>query len=162
MSRKQDLTPQEKIAIVGCMILGREYINDAYFMSHPKVQTKAEASIKVMVSRWWASESAKTFRNEITDRLTGTAIATGNDLRSREGIVSELITAVKQSRGKDAVSGLQSLAKLQGLDKPEDIKPDEEKRTYFLPYRSKCRGCKLMQIFMDMEQEKKRKCITIA
>lgn len=153
MSRKSDLTTKEKIAIVGCMVLGREYLSDAFAVSHPQVQTKAEASLKVMQSRWWASDPAKAFRQEITDRLTGTSIVTGNDLRSRDGIVSELITAVKQSRGKDAVSGLQSLAKLQGLDKPDEGREEEEKRRYFLPYRSRCRGCRLMQIYMDIEKE---------
>lgn len=153
MSRKSDLTPQEKIAIVGCMILGREYINDAYFMSHPKAQTKAEASIKVMVSRWWASDSVKAFREQVQDRITRTSINDGNDLKTRTGIINELVGAVKEAKGKEAISGLQSLAKLQGYDKPDDDRLDDERRTFFVPYPSKCRACQLMKIFREIEKD---------
>lgn len=147
---KKELSQAEKIAVCGVMLLGREYLPTAFSMSHPQAKTTSETSLKVMRSRWWAADLVQQFRADITARLAGTAIATGNDLTTRDGLISELIVAVKQSKGKDTISGLQSLAKLQGLDKPGD-QETREMRTYFLPWRSKCRGCRLMQIYKEVE-----------
>ncbi len=77
-----------------------------------------------------------------------------NELQTREGIIRNLINSVSTISGKDKVSGLQTLAKLQGFDKPDESN-EEEKRTYFLPWVSHCRTCKLMQIYTQTINEQK-------
>lgn len=78
-----------------------------------------------------------------------------NELKTREGLISNLIDSVSVISGKDKVSGLQTLAKLQGFDKPEENN-EEEKRTYFLPWVSHCRTCQLMKLYRQtIEQQKK-------
>ena len=72
-------------------------------------------------------------------------------LRTRSGIVSKIITHISGVTGKDAISGLQTLAKLQGFDKPDE-RPEEERRTYFLPFVSRCRSCQLWRIFDDVRK----------
>jgi chromosome condensin MukBEF ATPase and DNA-binding subunit MukB len=75
-----------------------------------------------------------------------------NELQTREGIIKNLINSVSVISGKDKVSGLQTLAKLQGFDKPEEIN-EEEKRTYFLPWVSHCRTCQLMKIYKQVTEQ---------
>ena len=66
--------------------------------------------------------------------------------RTKNGVLEELIRAANGLTGKDAVSALQTVAKLQGFDKPDE-QEQEERRRYFLPYVSACRNCKLMEVF---------------
>jgi len=72
-----------------------------------------------------------------------------NELKTREGLIANLIDSVSIISGKDKVSGLQTLAKLQGFDKPDETN-EEEKRTYFLPWVSHCRTCRLMQLYKQV------------
>lgn len=72
-----------------------------------------------------------------------------SELKTRAGIIDALINNVQKVSGRDAVSGLQTLAKLQGLDKPEE-KEGDDKRVFYLPYVSNCRNCRLMQLFRAM------------
>lgn len=74
-----------------------------------------------------------------------------DELKTREGIIKKLIDNVSVCQGKDAVSGLQTLAKLQGYDKPDEI-TEEDKRIFVLTYLSRCRGCKLMAAYMDIQK----------
>lgn len=150
---KDQLSTKEKIAMCGVMLLGREVLPQAYAMCHPRTKTTAEQSLKVMLSRWYASDLAQKFREQMANEIIGRANEEGNDLTTRRGIVSELITAVRQSKGKDAVSGLQSLAKIQGLDKPDE-KSLDERRKFVLPYLSDCRTCQLMKVYMETQQGK--------
>ena len=152
---KTELNEKEKIALAAVVVLGREYLPTAFAMSHPKAKTESEASLKVMQSRWYASPMCKQFREEVKQGILGVAVADGNDLTTRNGIVSELIKSVKQSNGKEAIGGLQTLAKLQGFDKPEE-KPDGERRTYVLRWLSKCRSCELMRLFLEVQEEQKK------
>lgn len=69
-----------------------------------------------------------------------------NELQTREGLIRNLIDSVSLSSGKDKISGLQTLAKLQGFDKPDESN-EEERRTYFLPWISHCRTCELMKLY---------------
>ena len=56
--------------------------------------------------------------------------------------------------GKDAANALQTLAKIQGYDKPDE-EDEEERRRFVLRWLSKCRNCKLMQAFMDIQEQLK-------
>ena len=76
-----------------------------------------------------------------------------NELKTRDGLIKNLINSVSVISGKDKVSGLQTLAKLQGFDKPDETS-EEDKRTYFLPWVSHCRTCQLMKLYKQtMEQQ---------
>ncbi len=78
-----------------------------------------------------------------------------NELKTREGLIINLIDSVSVISGKDKVSGLQTLAKLQGFDKPDENN-EEERRTYFLPWVSHCRTCQLMKLYRQtIEQQEK-------
>ena len=74
------------------------------------------------------------------------------ELKTRSGLINRTARELATVHGKDAINGLISLAKLQGYDK-EDNRTEEEKRRYFLPYRSRCRGCKLMHFYRDLEDK---------
>lgn len=149
---KSELTKQEKIAMCAVMVLGTGYMAEAFAMCHPKVRTDNEASLKVMQSRWFNSDRAKAFQKDVLGTITGKAVSEGNDLRTREGIISSLIESTAQTSGKERISGLQTLAKIQGFDK-EVEKPEEERRHFYLPYVSKCRYCKLMEVYMELRDE---------
>lgn len=75
-----------------------------------------------------------------------------DELRTRDGLINNLIDSVSVISGKDKVSGLQTLAKLQGFDKPEETNEDE-KRTYFLPWVSHCRTCQLMKLYKQVTEQ---------
>ena len=72
------------------------------------------------------------------------------ELKTRSGLIKRFSRELSQVHGKDSVQGLIQLAKLEGYDK-EDTRTEEEKRKYFLPWRTKCRGCKIMQLFRELE-----------
>ena len=147
----KQLTDKEKVALAALVVLGRDYLPTAFSMSHPKAKTTSEASLKVMHSRWYASPLCKEFREEVKNGILGVAVSDGNDLTTREGVINELITATKQAKGKDAVGGLQTLAKLQGFDRPDERNENEERRRYFLPYVSNCRNCELMKLYQEIQ-----------
>lgn len=150
--KKSDLPIEDKIALAAVAVLGKGVAKVAYLMAHPSA-TKNKSSQGVLVSRWLHSDLAVDFMQRVT---TGTATVNtpdeANDLTTRGGIISELITSVKASTGKEAISGLQSLAKLQGFDKPDEIN-EEDKRLFVLPYLSNCRSCKLMQVYMQIQEK---------
>lgn len=75
------------------------------------------------------------------------------ELETPRGIVKKLSKEIVNLHGKDSVQGLISLAKLQGFDK-EDTKKEEERRRFFLPWRSKCRACALMRLYREISEEK--------
>lgn len=73
---------------------------------------------------------------------------------TRKGLIDEMIKNVSVLTGKDAATALQSIAKLQGLDKPDE-KNDEERRKFVLRWLSNCRTCKLMRAFLEIQEELK-------
>ena len=68
---------------------------------------------------------------------------------SHSGIIDSLIALNRSLGGKDKLSCIQSIAKLSGLDKPEE-KAEEERRKYFLPFVSRCQNCELMRIYCSL------------
>ena len=75
-----------------------------------------------------------------------------DEFKSRSGLIEKIITQSRLVTGKDAISALQTLAKLQGFDKPDESET-EDKRKYFLPWVSHCRTCKLMQTYIKVQQD---------
>ncbi len=150
----RDLTLTDKIGLCAVAVMGKGVAEAAFLLTHD-IKTENKASLGVMVSRWQNDEKAKEF---ITSVRSGTASAIAadetNDLRTREGLVSQLITATQQASGRDSINGLTTLLKVQGLDKPEE-QPEQEKRRYYLPWISSCRSCVLMRTYLEVQKAQK-------
>lgn len=71
---------------------------------------------------------------------------------TREGLIGEMIKSLRTIGGKDSVNVIQTLAKLQGLDKPDENEKDE-KRRFVLRWLSHCRTCKLMRAYLDIQND---------
>lgn len=153
MQKKKVLNDREKVALAAVEVLGRDYLTTAFKMCHPRTSTTAEASLKVMVSRWYASDLCKAFRDELADRLAHNVSMNGADLRTREGIVQRLISATASSQGKDELNGLVTLAKLQGYDRPQEDNREGEKRRYYLPWVSACKSCALIKLYKEVQNK---------
>lgn len=154
MEGKRDIPIQDKIALAAIAVLGRDVAETAYRMAHT-VTTTNKASVGVMLSRWLNTPANKEFMASVR-RGTATVHVDGAaaDLTSREGIIEQLITATKQTTGRDAINGLTTLAKIQGLDKPEE-RTNDTHRTYVLRWLSHCRSCELMKLFLEVQNETK-------
>ena len=152
--KTKSLPLTDQIALCAVAVLGNEVKETAFRMARPEVVTENENSFRVMLSRWWNDPKAKVF---VQDMRKGKAkvVSTdaANDLTTREGIINQLVTATQQTSGKDSLSGLQTLAKIQGFDRPSEEPEGEERRSYFLPWVSVCKSCKLMQIFQSLKIE---------
>ena len=154
MEGKRDIPIQDKIALAAIAVLGRDVAETAYRMAHT-VTTTNKASVGVMLSRWLNTPANKEFMASVR-RGTATVHVDGAaaDLTSREGIIEQLITATKQTTGRDAINGLTTLAKIQGLDKPDE-RTNDTHRTYVLRWLSHCRSCELMKLFLEVQNETK-------
>lgn len=71
---------------------------------------------------------------------------------TRKGILDEMIKNISVLTGKDAASALQTIAKIQGLDKPDEI-TEEDRRIFVLRFLSHCQTCKLMRLYLDVQKE---------
>ena len=158
---KIELPDMEKVAVAAITLLGKDFHRLAFLMSHPRTKSREENTLNVSVSRWINSPLVKSYKAQLQELMeTGKATPQQakkagrpkkeipNDLTTREGIVKQLIDATSYTEGKDSVSALQTLAKLQGYDKPAD-KDQDDKRSYFLPWVSHCRSCKLMKSYIN-------------
>lgn len=76
-----------------------------------------------------------------------------NEYKTRQGLIKKIINSVYSSSGKEEITGLTTLAKMQGFDKPDE-QTEEEKRVYFLPWVSNCRSCALMKMYRDVINKK--------
>ena len=74
------------------------------------------------------------------------------ELRTKSGVTKRIRQELDRVSGKEAVAGLMTLAKLEGFDK-EDTRTEEERRKYFLPWRSKCRACAFMRVFRALQED---------
>lgn len=157
----KEIDDTEKIAVAGMVLLGKEYHRAAFLLCHPRTKSRKNDTLNVAVSRWINDPRIKKLRAEIQELLETGKITPKdqkkvgrpkkeipNDLTTREGIVRQLIDATSYTEGKDSVSALQTLAKLQGYDKP-DAKEQDERRSYFLPWVSHCRSCRLMKSYIN-------------
>ena len=150
-----ELTIYDKIGLSAICVMGRAVAEAAFLLTHPTVKTKNRASLGVMVSRWHHSPQAEAFINEAR---AGTATVTpspdeANDFYTRSGIIDALVTATKQTSGKDSITGLTTLAKLQGFDKPDGELKEDDKRFFVLPWLSHCRSCALMREYLKIQQK---------
>lgn len=143
-------------------------IADAYRATHTtKTHTTAEQceqmaadllsnnpGAKILISRLKQAKNRQQHNPEpLTDNQTTDKEKERkrDELRTRGGIIDNLINEVSIVHGKDAIGGLQTLAKLQGYDKPDEAEQDERRR-YFLPWVSRCRNCALMKLYRETGQ----------
>lgn len=152
--KREGLPPKEKIAVLGVMLLGREYLPDAFAMSH-NINTKEEASLKTMQRRWYSSQLAKDFRKEMTDRLAGVVMDTMKESNLTDDQLLSIIQRgiIIQRDSKDASSMAFKL--MEWRKKSQAESPDREKRVYFLPWVSACRHCQLMKVYMKAQKDAK-------
>lgn len=156
---KIELPDMEKVAVAAITLLGKDFHRLAFLMSHPRTKSREENTLNVSVSRWINNPLVKSYKAQLQELIEAgkatpqQAKKAGrsrkeipNDLTTREGIVKQLIDATSYTEGKDSVSALQTLAKLQGYDKP-DAKDQDDRRSYFLPWVSHCRTCRLMRSY---------------
>lgn len=118
--------------------------------------------IKIIINRIKNKQNPATFKKEDQRTLTARqqikeieeelTEEERDEFKTRSGLIEKIITQSTLVNGKDAISALQTLAKLQGFDKPDD-QETEEKRKYFLPWVSNCRSCQLMRIFRAIQNE---------
>ena len=135
-------------------------INDVYSILFARTNTpqneiqrlsedylKRNPAAKILINRIKSGKKKEIIKGDDNEKKSVNS-KERDELKTRAGIIEKLIDNVSQIEGKDAVSGLQTLAKLQGYDKPDEIN-EEEKRFFVLPYLSNCRSCKLMQVFCE-------------
>lgn len=67
-------------------------------------------------------------------------------------IIAQLAQEAKNQSGKERANILMQIADLQRM-KQEETKQDEEKRTFYLPFVSVCRSCKLVQLLRELSQK---------
>ena len=151
-----ELTIYDKIGLSAVSVMGRAVAEAAFLLTHPTVKTKNQASLGVMVSRWHHSPQAEEF---IRSARAGTATVNtpdeANDLNTRAGIVNQLIAAAKQTTGRDCVTALTSLAKIQGFDRPQE-RETEDLRRFFVAWKSDCRRCELMKLFRQVQAQNEK------
>ena len=150
--KKRDLSVNDRIALCGVAVMGKDYALEAYRMSH-NVKTENQSSLGQMVSRWLNSNKAIEFLNEIKQLYADTLLANadeGEELSERQltriierGIVSE----------KDAKKQADMSLKLMAWRK--DTQEGNEKKSkanYYLPVVSSCKACKIMGFFLEMNR----------
>lgn len=120
---------------------------------------KHKPGLKIIINRIKNKRDPATFKKQdlaqIEQENKEVTEEQKDELRTRPGLISKIIDNVLLTSGKDAVSGLQTLAKLQGLDSPDDLE-QEEKRRYFLPWVSHCRSCQLMKIYIKATKDQEQ------
>ena len=155
--KQRDLSLQDQCGLAAVAVLGRSVSKVAYMMAYPSTKSNT-ASLGVQISRWLNDEKSKEFMNQVKSGVAQVIMSDSDnieDLTSREGIIDALVTATRQTQGKDKISGLQSLAKLQGFDRPQDDeKPDL--RRFFVAWKSDCRRCKLMELFREVQRQNQK------
>lgn len=152
-----ELSVKDRIGLSAIAVMGRAVAEEAFLLTHPTVKTKNRASLGVMVSRWHHSPQAEEF---IKSARAGTATVNttdeaNGDFYTRSGIIDALVTATKQTQGKDSVSALQTLAKIQGFDRPQESEQPDPRR-FFLAWKSDCRRCELMKLFRQVQAKNEK------
>ena len=168
-ARNYNLEPKDVIflyAIAGGAPLAdaaRVIYNIKEIYTAEKCEQKAKQFVKdhpgaaVLLNRIKNNKSIKPTKKELEDiknktQKEGEGDNNKDEYTTRAGLVSKIITEVRECSGKDAISGLQTLAKMQGLDKPDE-ETIEDARKFFLPWVSSCKSCNLMRLFREISEK---------
>ena len=109
---------------------------------------RANAGMTLLINAIKRQKNAPRKEDEGRERegIRETEETKGNELTTRTGILSRLRQISGSLAGKDELSAIQLLAKMQGFDRPDE-RETAEKRVYFLPWVSSCRNCALINIY---------------
>jgi len=130
---------------------------DDYFRQKP--------GLRVLVNRLKVNKPLKADRPELREELNESESLNDeneNDIQKNEEvlkkisdksfILAELYRSLRILRGKERATVLMQIADLQRM-KQDDLKEDEEKRVFYLPFVSSCRSCKLMKLYKELMNE---------
>ena len=130
---------------------------DDYFRQKP--------GLRVLVNRLKVNKPLKADRPELREELKESESINEeneNDTQKNEEvlkkisdksfILAELYRSLRVLRGKERATVLMQIADLQRM-KQDDLKEDEEKRVFYLPFVSSCRSCKLMKLYKELVNE---------
>ncbi|MBR0212258.1 MAG: hypothetical protein IJQ55_01505 [Alphaproteobacteria bacterium] len=158
----------ERTVIFCRLVAAGADLRDAYYITHGKKETtnesttskgrdliKATPGAKILIQRY---KNRKPINNTEGQRAAEEAreednnIINGVELDTRADVVAFLKKNLRRISGKDAISGAQTLARLEGYDRMEE-KPEEEKRHFYLPFVSTCRSCPLARVFDSISKK---------
>ncbi len=130
---------------------------DDYFRQKP--------GLRVLVNRLKVNKPLKADRPELREELKESEEINDeneNDTQKNDEvlkkisdksfILAELYRSLRILRGKERATVLMQIADLQRM-KQDDLKEDEEKRVFYLPFVSSCRSCKLMKLYKELVNE---------
>ena len=130
---------------------------DDYFRQKP--------GLRVLVNRLKVNKPLKADRPELREELNESEVLNDeneNDTQKNDEvlkkisdksfILAELYRSLRILRGKERATVLMQIADLQRM-KQDDLKENEEKRVFYLPFVSSCRSCKLMKLYKELVNE---------
>lgn len=181
-ARLYNIEPREVIfcqAIAGGADRGDAYFsifvrgNNKGLTTHIQLTTAADdllrskPGLRVLINRLKVNKPLKADKTERIQELTQDE--SNNDENEEENerqqdevmkkisdksfILAELYKSLGGLRGRERAAVLVQIADLQRM-KQDDLKEDEEKRTFYLPFVSSCRSCKLMKLYKEVESLK--------
>lgn len=180
-ARLYNIEPREVIfcqAIAGGADRGDAYFsifvrgNNKGLTTHIQLTTAADdllrskPGLRVLINRLKVNKPLKADKTERLQELTQVESNDDNEeenerqqdevlkkISDKSFILSELYKSLGSLRGKERAAVLMQIADLQRM-KQDDLKEDEEKRTFYLPFVSSCRSCKLMKLYKEVESLK--------
>lgn len=179
-ARLYNLDPREVIfcqAIAGGADRGDAYFaifvrgNNKGLTTHVQLTTAADdllrqkPGLRVLINRLKVNKPLKADKEERIQELTQIESDDNEEenekqqdevmkkISDKSFILSELYKSLGSLRGKERAAVLMQIADLQRM-KNDDLKEDEEKRTFYLPFVSSCRSCKLMRLYKEVESLK--------
>lgn len=130
---------------------------DDYFRQKP--------GLRVLVNRLKVNKPLKADKEQRIQELTQVESENDNEennekqneevlkkISDKSFILAELYRSLRILRGKERATVLMQIADLQRM-KQDDMKEDEEKRVFYLPFVSSCRSCKLMKLYKELANE---------
>jgi len=180
-ARLYNLEPREVIfcqAVAGGADRGDAYFaifvrgNNKGLTTHVQLTTAADdllrtkPGLRVLINRLKVNKPLKADKTERLQELTQVESNDNNEeenerqqdevikkISDKSFILAELYKSLGSLRGKERAAVLMQIADLQRM-KQDDLKEDEEKRTFYLPFVSSCRSCKLMKLYKEVESLK--------
>lgn len=180
-ARLYNLEPREVIfcqAIAGGADRGDAYFsifvrgNNKGLTTHIQLTTAADdllrqkPGLRIMINRLKVNKPLKADKEERIQELTQVENDNENNeenerqqdevmkkISDKSFILAELYKSLGGLRGRERAAVLVQIADLQRM-KQDDLKEDEEKRTFYLPFVSSCRSCKLMKLYKEVESLK--------
>ena len=118
--------------------------------------TATDKNAHRLALRWLRKPHVKKFVEEVRLVRTKQAEATTQN-RTKEQLVREL-NALADSVHDPKLKAdlLKQIADLERMKEKEPVTMEKERRTFFLPWKSKCRGCRLMQMYRDIMEDNNR------